>query len=183
MRWRRPSGAAARMSGCTSAWIACRRTRSTPRRRSRALPPLIKGYLRLGRVCRRRRGHRPAVRHHRRADHPARREDRSALFRALRHAERSEEPRRRRRLRSDSFALRVALGGPVAGGRRVDRGKAQRALLDGALDAAGAHGRAEIEPLRLVVARRRARRRGWPPSRRPPQPSACSARVRDRPPT
>ena len=48
MRWRRPSGAAARTIGCMCRWTGCRARRSTPSARSKSLPPLIKGYLRLG---------------------------------------------------------------------------------------------------------------------------------------
>ena len=55
-----------------------------PKAALRALPPLIKGYLRLGRLYRRRRGGRPRVRHHRRADRVAGVGDQEALSRALR---------------------------------------------------------------------------------------------------
>ena len=89
----------------------------------RALPPLIKGYLRLGAFVATAR-HRRAVRHHRRAHHPARREDRPALFRAFRHAERSEEPDRRRRL-IRRFLPRVAPDGPKGSGA-IDRRELQR---------------------------------------------------------
>ena len=50
----------------------------------RALPPLIKGYLRLGAYIRKRRRHRPPLRHHGCAGDPAGGTDQSALYRAFR---------------------------------------------------------------------------------------------------
>ncbi len=55
-----------------------------PKEALRVLPPLIKGYLRLGAYHRRRRGGRPRIRHHRRADRAAGVGDQAALYRALR---------------------------------------------------------------------------------------------------
>ncbi len=55
-----------------------------PKAALRGLPPLIKGYLRLGAYHRRRRRHRPRVRHDRRADRAADGGDPEALHRALR---------------------------------------------------------------------------------------------------
>ena len=57
-----PARAGARRPLCRDVPAAARRARSCAR--ARRLPPLIKGYLRLGGVCRRRRGDRPRVQHH-----------------------------------------------------------------------------------------------------------------------
>ncbi len=82
----------------TSPWISSRRTRSTRRRPCKALPPLIKGYLRVRAFV----GDGAVIDHQFGTTDvlmimPSRK-DRSALFRSLRRPGRAEEPRRPRRL-------------------------------------------------------------------------------------
>ena len=80
----RPNGAPGRCPGAASAMDLMPAEAIDGKLALHALPPLIKGYLRVGRDVRRRRGRRPPVRHHRRPGDPARHRHQSALYRPFR---------------------------------------------------------------------------------------------------